>query len=208
MPRTAHSASPAAAVRPVEHMAARCADPASSPTLFAGMTAVASTLVARRVRRFVALPRWVHPAAHASSCPPHRLTVARARCRRPSELFTHGPEGAEQAAFVTEKVSSARQRSWSSLRTCSSARRSRAAADELPKAAAAARKPPARPHGPRRPAEPVSAAFVECRVSPWVGSGVRRLWRLSGRKGRVRESAYGVCRRPILIIGLGSAGWT
>ena len=39
--------------------------------------------------------------------------------------------------------------------------------DELPKAAAAARKPPARPHGPRRPAEPVSAAFVECRVSPW-----------------------------------------
>ena len=118
MPRTAHSASPAAAAHPVEHIAARCADPASSPTLFAGMTAVASTQVARRVRPSVALPRWVHPAARTSSCPPHRLTLARAHCRRLPRLFNHHVEGAGEAGFVAEKLSLVRQRSTGSLRTC------------------------------------------------------------------------------------------
>ena len=168
MPRTALIASPAAAAHAVEHMAARCADPANLPTLFAGMTAVATTLVARRVRRFVAHPRWVHPTARTSSCPPHRLTVARAHCRRLSELFTHQVEGAEQAGFVAEKLSSVCWRSWSSLRTRSSPRRPRAAAAGPARAAAAARWPPADPQALCRPAEPVFVAFVVCRVSPVV----------------------------------------
>ena len=171
MPRTAHSALPAAAAHPVEHMAARCADPASSPTLFAGMTAVASTQVAPRVRPSVALPRWVHPTARASSCPPHRLTVARVHCRRPSELFNHRVEGAERAGFVAEKLSSARWRSCSSLTTRSSDRRQRAAAAGPARAAAAARKPPARPQAPRGPAGPMPAPLCVCvcvSVVAWV----------------------------------------
>ena len=171
MPRTAHSASPTAAVHPVEHMAARCADPASSPTLFAGMMAVATTLVAHRVRRIVALPRWVHPAARASSCPPHRLTVARACCRRLSELFNHRVEGPERVGFVAEKLSLVCWRSCSSLTTRSSARRPRAAADGPARAAAAARWPAAGPQAPRRPARPILApesAYVCVPVVAWV----------------------------------------
>ena len=171
MPRTALIASPAAAVHPVEHMAARCADPASSPTLFAGMMAVATTLVAHRVRRIVALPRWVHPAAHASSCPPHRLTVARACCRRLSELFTHRVEGPERVGFVAEKLSLVCWRSRSSLTTRSSDRRPRAAADGPARAAPAARWPAAGPQAPRRPAGPMPAPDSTCvclSVVAWV----------------------------------------
>ena len=99
-------ASPTVAAHAVEHMAARCADPTSLPALFAGMTAAASASTARPERATVDISRWVRPAARTSSCPPHRLTVARARCRRLSELFTHQVEGAEQAGFVAEKLSS------------------------------------------------------------------------------------------------------
>ena len=158
-------------MRTVEHMAARRADPASLPALFAGMMAVATAPIARRARRSVALPRWVHPAAHASSCPPHRLTVARACCRRLSELFNHQVEGAEQAGFVAEKLSTVRWRSRSSLRTRSSPRRPRAAAGGPARAAVAARKPPARPQGPRGPAGPMPAPLCVCvslSVVAWV----------------------------------------
>ena len=171
MPRTAHSASPAAAAHPLEHIAACGADPASSPTLFSGMTAVASTQVARRVRPSVALPRWVHPAARTSSCPPHRLTLARAHCRRLPRLFNHHVEGAGEAGFVAEKLSLVRWHSRSSLRTCSSAWRPRAAAAGPARAAAAARKPPARPQAPRRPAGPIPAPKYVCvcvSVAAWV----------------------------------------
>ena len=194
MPRTAQSASPAAAAHAVEHMTARCADPASSPSLFAGMTAVASTPMARRVRRSVALPRWVHPAARTSSCPPHRLTLARAHCRRLPRLFNHHAEGAERAAFVTDALSSARQRSSSSLRTCSSASRPRAAAAGPARAAVAARKPPAHPQGPRGPAGPMPAPLCVC-VCVGSGVGFRPFWPLSGRKGHVRGCASCVSRR-------------
>ena len=171
MPRTAHSASPAAAAHAVEHMAARCADPTSLPALFAGMMAVSTAPMARRARRFVALPRWVHPAARTSSCPPHRLTVARACCRRLSELFTHRVEGPERVGFVAEKLSLVCWRSRSSLTTRSSDRRPRAAADGPARAAAAARKPPARPQAPRGPAGPMPAPLCVCvcvSVVAWV----------------------------------------
>ena len=171
MPRTAHSASPAAAAHAVEHMAARCADPTSLPALFAGMMAVSTAPMARRARRFVALPRWVHPAARTSSCPPHRLTLARAHCRRLPRLFNHHVEGAGEAGFVAEKLSLVRWRSWSSLRTRSSPRRPRAAAGGPARAAAAARKPPARPQAPRRPAGPMPAPDSTCvclSVVAWV----------------------------------------
>ena len=77
-------------------------------------------------------------------------------------------EGPERAGFVAEKLSSVCQCSCSSLRTRSCSWRPRAAAPELPKAAAAARMPPGRPQGPRRLAGPVSVAFVLFVVSPVV----------------------------------------
>ena len=93
------------------HMSTRRADPASLPALFAGMTTVASASISRPGRATVDSSRWVHPAARASSCPPHRLTVARALCRRLPELFTHHVEGPERAGFVTDELSSVRWRS-------------------------------------------------------------------------------------------------
>ena len=153
------------------HMSTRCADRASLPALFAGMTAAASASTARPERASVDISRWVHPAPRASSWPPHRLTLARAHCRRLPRLFNHHVEGAGEAGFVAEKLSLVRWHSRSSLRTCSSAWRPRAAAAGPARAAVAARKPPARPQGPRGPAEPVAVAFVVCRVSPVLGSG-------------------------------------
>ena len=171
MPRTAHSTSPAAAAHAVEHMAARCADPTTLPVLFAGMTPAASASTARPERASVDISRWVRPAARASSCPPHRLTLARACCRRLPELSTHHVEGPERAAFVAEMLSTVRWRSRSSLRTCSSVWRPRAAAAGPARAAAAARKPPARPQAPRRPAGPMPAPDSTCvclSVVAWV----------------------------------------
>ena len=202
MPRTAHSASPAAAAHAVEHMTARCADPASSPSLFAGMTAVASTPMARRVRRSVALHRWVHPAARTSSCPPHRLTLARAHCRRLPRLFNHRAEGVGEASFVAEKLSSVRQRSTGSLTTRGTPEEARAAAGGPARAAAAARWPAARPQAPCRPAGPMPAPGSVCMCVSVVGSGVPPLWPLSGRKGHVRGCASCVSRRDKCILSL------
>ena len=171
MPRTAHSASPAAAAHAVEHMAAHRADPASLPALFAGMTTVASASISRPERATVDISRWVHPAPRASSCPPHRLTLARAHCRRLPRLFNHHVEGAGEAGFVAEKLSLVRWHSRSRLRTCSSAWRPRAAAAGPARAAAAARKPPARPQAPRGPAGPIPAPKCVCvcvSVAAWV----------------------------------------
>ena len=148
-------------------MSTRCADPASLPALFAGMTAAASASTARPERASVDISRWVHPAPRASSCLPHRLTVARAHCRRLPRLFNHRAEGAGEAGFVAEKLSLVRWHSRSSLRTCSSAWRPRAAAAGPARAAVAARKPPARPQGPRGPAGSVYVAFVGYVDSPW-----------------------------------------
>ena len=153
------------------HMSTRRADPASLPALFAGMAAAASASTARPERASVDISRWVHPAPRASSCLPHRLTVARAHCRRLSELFNHRVEGAERAAFVTDTLSSARQRSSSSLRTRSSARSPRAAAAGPARAAAVASWPAAGPQAPRRPAGPMPAPDSTCvclSVVAWV----------------------------------------
>ena len=152
-------------------MSTRRADPASLPALFAGMTTVASASISRPERATVDISRWVHPAPRASSCPPHRLTLARAHCRRLSGRSTHRVEGPEQAAFVADTLSLVCWRSRSSLRTRSSARRPRAAAAGPARAAAAARKPPARPQAPRRPAGPIPAPKYVCvcvSVAAWV----------------------------------------
>ena len=93
------------------HMSTRRADPASLPALFAGMTTVASASISRPERASVDICRWVHPAPRASSCLPHRLTLARAHCRRLSGRSTHRVEGPEQAAFVADTLSLIRQRS-------------------------------------------------------------------------------------------------
>ena len=143
-------------------MSTRRADPASLPALFAGMTAAASASISRPERASVDICRWVHPAPRASSCPPHRLTLARAHCRRLSGRSTHRVEGPEQAAFVADTLSLVCWRSRSSLRTRSSARRPRAAAAGPARAAVAARKPPARPQGPRGPAGPMTAPLCVC----------------------------------------------
>ena len=152
-------------------MSTRRADPASLPALFAGMTAAASASTARPERASVDISRWVHPAPRASSCLPHRLTVARAHCRRLPRLFNHRAEGAGEAGFVAEKLSLVRWHSRSSLRTCSSAWRPRAAAAGPARAAVAARKPPARPQAPRGPAGPIPAPKYVCvcvSVAAWV----------------------------------------
>ena len=170
------------------------ADPTSLPTLFAGMTPAASASTARPERASVDISRWVRPAARTSSCPPHRLTVARACCRRLPELFNHHVEGPERAGFVAEMLSTVRWRSRSSLRTCSSASRPRAAAAGPARAAVAARKPPAHPQGPRGPAGPMPAPLCVC-VCVGSGVGFRPFWPLSGRKGHVRGCASCVSRR-------------
>ena len=92
---------------------ARVADipPYISPALFAGMMAVATASMAHRVRPSISIPRCVPLVPRVRSIQPHRLTRVRACAARPSELLIQLVQGAEDAVFVTEKLSVAGQRS-------------------------------------------------------------------------------------------------
>ena len=74
----------------IEHIAVRHADLTRSPSLFAGMVAVATTSMARALRAVLFMARCVRPTAHTPHTTPHLLTHARAvpGCRSSSFIMS------------------------------------------------------------------------------------------------------------------------
>lgn len=126
--------------------------------------AVATASMAHRVRPSTSIPRCVPLVPRVRSIQPHRLTRVRACAARPSELLIHLVQGAEDAVFVTEKLSVAGQRSSFDRGAGAWPRRSRAAPRELPRAAAALPRPAADPQWSRGTPAPFPRP-VECVVA-------------------------------------------
>ena len=122
----------------IEHNAVRHADLTRSPSLFAGMVAVATTSMARALRAVLFMARCVRPTAHTPHTTPHRVTVARTCCVRLSELIIHRVQGAGGATFNIDKLSVVRKHSSSTRPYAWCPRSPRAAAPTLSTAAAAA----------------------------------------------------------------------
>ena len=101
------------------------------------MMAVATASMAHRVQPSASIPRCIPLVPRPRSIQPHRLTRGRACAARPSELLIHHVQGAEDAVFVTEKLSVVGRRSSFDRGAGVLPRRSRAAPRELPRAAAA-----------------------------------------------------------------------
>ena len=93
--------------------------------------------MAHRVQPSASIPRCIPLVPRPRSIQPHRLTRGRACAARPSELLIHHVQGAEDAVFVTEKLSVVGRRSSFDRGAGVLPRRSRAAPRELPRAAAA-----------------------------------------------------------------------
>ena len=136
----------------IEHIGARGADPARSPSLFAGMMAVASMSILHGLRAFLAMSRCVCPIAPTPHNTLRRLTDALVCCRRLSGLLFHHVQAAGSATFVTEKLEMDREHFTSTRACCDGAKGSRAAAPTRSTAAAAAARPGGRPWGPYGPA--------------------------------------------------------
>ena len=101
----------------VEHLGARGADPARSPSLFAGMVAVASTSMASGLRASTSMSRCVCPIAPTPHNTLRRLTDALVCGRRLPGLLFHHVQGPGSAAFIAEKLHMVR-RHFSSTRAC------------------------------------------------------------------------------------------
>ena len=144
----------------VEHLGARRANPAESPSLFAGMVAVASTSMASGLRASTSMSRCVQPNARTPPSTLHRLTDALACCARLSELIIHDAQGAGGAALMTEKLLMVRRHSTSTRCCCDGAKGSRGAAPTRSTAAAAAARLGTRPQGPCGPAPPLPRLLV------------------------------------------------
>ena len=143
---------------------------------------VATASMAHRVRPSTSIPRCVHLVPRVRSIQPHRLTRVRAR---PSELLIHRVQGAEDAVFVTEKLSVAGQHPSFDRGAGASPRRSRAAPRELPRAAAALPRPAADPQWSRGTLAPFPRP-VECvaALPPARGGSV------ASRHCRCREGMF------------------
>ena len=144
----------------VEHLGARGADPARSPSLFAGMVAVASTSMASGLRASTSMSRCVCPIAPTPHNTLRRLTDALVCCRRLSGLLFHHVQGPGSAAFIAEKLHMVRRHFTSTRPCCDGAKGSRAAAPTRSTAAAAAARLGTRPQGPCGPAPPLPRLLV------------------------------------------------
>ena len=156
----------------VEHLGARRANPAESPSLLAGMGAVASTSMASGLRASTSMSRCVQPNARTPPSTLHRLTDDLACCARLSELIIHHVQGPGGAALMTEKVHVVRRHSTSTRCCCDGAEESRGAAPTRSTAAVAAALLGARPQGPHGPAPPLPqlVEHVVCLCVVRVGS--------------------------------------
>ena len=145
----------------VEHIGARGADPARSPSLFAGVVAVASTSILHGERPSTSMLGCVRPNARTPHSTLHRLTNEPACCRRLSGLIIHHVQGADSATFITDELHVVRQHFTSTRACCHGDKGSRGAAPMRSTAAAAAPRPGSRPRGPCGPANSFPQR-VEC----------------------------------------------